>query len=173
MPKYDDLLSDDDALPALTGRAWVFGDRLSRQDILADVYLAQPAERARGALMAAVDPEFSSRVARGDFVVAGHEFAADVTQRVIPAALKVLGIAAVIARSFGHFFVRNAVNVGLPAVVVEETRAIRAGDRLRVDVEARVVANLSSGDRYVIRNLEDEALAVLRAGGIVEYSRRK
>ncbi len=46
--------------------------------------------------------------------------------------------------------------------MVEETGAIRGGDRLRVDIEAHIVANLSSGDRYVIRNIDDEALAMLR-----------
>jgi len=57
--------------------------------------------------------------------------------------------------------------------VVEETAAIKTGDRLRVDSEAHVVANLSSGDRYVIRNLDDEAIAILRAGGIVAHTGRK
>ena len=104
----------------------------------------------------------------GDFIVAGLDFAGDATHRTVPAALKALGVAALIARSFGHFFLRNAINVGLPALVVEETAAIKTGDRLRVDVEAHVVANLSSGDRYVVRNLDDEAIAILRAGGIVE-----
>ncbi len=56
--------------------------------------------------------------------------------------------------------------------MVEETAAIKTGDRLRVDVEAHVVANLSSGDRYVVRNLDDEAIAVLRAGGIIERTRQ-
>jgi hypothetical protein len=46
--------------------------------------------------------------------------------------------------------------------VVEETGAIKQGDRLRVDIEAHVVANKSSGDRYVIRNIDDAALALLR-----------
>ena len=123
-------------------------------------------------VMAGLDTDFAQRVATGDFLVAGIEFAADATERAVPVALKTLGIAAVIARSFGHFFVRNAINVGLPAVVVEETGAIRNGDRLRVDVEAHIVANLSSGDRYVIRNIDDQALAVLRAGGIIAHGRR-
>ncbi len=42
-----------------------------------------------------------------------------------------------------------------------------------MDIEAHIVANLSSGDRYVIRNLDDEALAVLRAGGMKAWSVRE
>ena len=112
--------------------------------------------------MAALDAQFARSVGAGDFIVAGIDFAADVTHHNVPAVLKLLGVGAVIARSFGHFFLRHAIRIGLPALVVEETAAILNGDRLRVDVEAHIVANLSSGDRYVIRNIDDEAMAMLR-----------
>ncbi len=158
---------DEDAFPALNGRAWVFGDQVSRRQILPDEYLAEPAVPDATRIMAALDADFSRRMASGDFLVAGLEFAADASERAVPLALKAAGVAAVIARSFGHFFARNAINIGLPAIVVEETGAIKNGDRLRVDVEAHIVANLSSGDRYVIRNIDEDALAILRAGGIV------
>lgn len=173
MAKYQDLIADEDGLLATTGRAWVFGDHVTCEQILPEAHLAQPPDAARAFVLAGLNPSFAREVAAGDFVVAGLEFAADASHRTVPAAFKVLGVAAVIARSFGHFFLRNAINVGLPALVVEETAAIKAGDRLRVDVETHVVANLSSGDRYVVRNLDDEAIAILRAGGIVPYTRHK
>ncbi len=168
-----DVPMDDDAFPALNGRACVFGDQVSRRQILADAYLVQPAPPDAAEATTALHPDFRRRITRGDFLVAGVEFAADVSERAVPLALKAAGVAAVIARSFGHFFVRNAINTGLPAVVVEETPAIKSGDRLRVDVEAHIVANLSSGDRYVIRNIDEDALSVLRAGGIVAHAQRR
>jgi hypothetical protein len=57
----------------------------------------------------------------------------------------------------------------LPPLQVEEAAAIKTGDRLRVDIEGHKVVNLSSGDRYVIRNVYGESLDVLRAGGMSEY----
>jgi 3-isopropylmalate/(R)-2-methylmalate dehydratase small subunit len=163
--KYEDLIAGEDALLAVTGRAWVFGDRVRREHVLADEHLKQPPSVARQFAMAVLDPQFAARVAPGDFIVAGLEFAADALQRSVPAALKSLGLGGVIARSFGDRFERNAIHVGLPVLVVEETAAIKTGDHLRVDVEAHIVANLSSGDRYVVRNLDDAAIAILRAGG--------
>ncbi len=164
--KYEDLRGAEDSLVAVTGRAWVFGDGVTRQQVLADEHLEKSPAVASAFAMAALDPHFAGRVAAGDCIVAGRDFAIDATHRHAPAALKHLGIAAVIARSFGHFFVRNAIHLGLPALVVEETAAIKAGDRLRIDIEAHIVANLSSGDRYVIRNLDDDALAILRRHGL-------
>jgi 3-isopropylmalate/(R)-2-methylmalate dehydratase small subunit len=160
--KYEDLRAGDDALLAATGQAWVFGDQVSQRQLLADECLGQHASVAKANVLVALDPQFASNVAAGDLLVGGLEFGTDVTQRSVVSAVRALGIAAVIARSFGPFFLRTALHIGLPALVVEETAAIRSGDHLRVDIEAHVVANLSSGDRYVIRNIDDTALAVLR-----------
>lgn len=163
---------EQDSLPAITGRAWVFGDAVTEEQILAAEHWGDGAAAARF-VFAAVDPRFAVEVQAGDFVVAGVAFAGNATQPTVPAALQQAGIAAVIARSFGAAFERNAIHRGLPALVVEETAAVHGGDRLRVDVEAHVIANLSSGDRYVIRNIDDRALAILRAGGLAEYARRR
>ncbi len=160
--KYEDLRGDENSLLATTGQAWVFGDHIARQQLMADDHIDQHPSVAKAFVLATVAPQFARHIAAGDFLVAGLEFAADVTGRSIPAALKALGVAAVIARSFGHAFTRDAINMGLPALVVEETAAIKQGDHLRVDIEAHIVANLSSGDRYVIRNLDDAAIAILR-----------
>src|SRR5512140_1090432 len=142
MAKYEDLRGTEDWLLAITGRAWVFGDHISSHEVLAEEHLTESAAAAGQHLLAALDPHFALRVAAGDVIVAGLDFAADATHRTVPAAIHALGIAAVIARSFGPFFLRNALTVGLPALVVEETAAIKTGDRLRVDIEGHIVANL-------------------------------
>ncbi|MBI3782053.1 MAG: hypothetical protein HY270_01490 [Deltaproteobacteria bacterium] len=164
MAKYQDLIAEENSLLALTGTAWTFGDRITQEQLLSAQHLDLPAEQAQRYLFSAIEPRFSTCVSHGDFIVAGLDFACDATHHVIPKALCTLGVAAVIARSFGAFFQRAALNAGLPALAVEETAAVKIGDRLRVDVEAHIVANLSSGDRYVIRNIDQAALQQLRAG---------
>ncbi len=141
--KYEDLRADEDSLLAMNGRACCCGDNIGSDEIL--------------------QPSFASDIAVGDFLVAGLSFATDAEQRRAIAALNTRHIAAVIARSFGVQFLRQALQLGLPALIIEETGAIKHGDRLRVDIEAHVVANLSSGDRYVVRNIDDAELASLRA----------
>jgi len=172
MAKYQDLVSEDDWLLALDGHAWTFGDHIARHHIVEDEYADAPSSEASRHVMNPLAPGFAQLIRAGDFIVAGEDFGFDVMQRTIPMAIKAAGIGAVIARSFGHFFLRNAIHLALPALVVEETGAIKQGDRLRVDVEAHVVANKSSGDRYVIRNLDDEEINILRAGGLIARTRR-
>lgn len=160
-----DSAFDLDELPYLVGRAWTLGDWIGADDILAP-------EHAGTALAAAfvlqrVMPGRSLRP--GDFIVAGLEFGHGAASRSAARGLRMIGAGAVIARSFGEAFVHSALQVGLPPLQVEETAAIKSGDRLRVDVEGHKVVNLSSGDRYVIRNIYGDALDVLRAGGMAEY----
>jgi 3-isopropylmalate/(R)-2-methylmalate dehydratase small subunit len=156
-----------DEIPYLVGRACCLGDDVGSAKILsANSGDGHPGGHAD---LQAIHPELAGRLARGDFIVAGLAFGAGEATNASARALKLASVGAVIARSFGAEFFRAAVHVGLPALEVEETGAIKNGDRLRVDIEGHKVVNLSSGDRYVIRNIYGETLDVLRAGGIAEY----
>jgi 3-isopropylmalate/(R)-2-methylmalate dehydratase small subunit len=140
-----DLFELEELAP-LVGNAWTFGDRVSAESMAALAPHATPAP--------------------GDFIVAGVDFGLGDACREAIAALENVGVAAVIGRSFAPRFHRAAIEAGLPALVIEETGAIKRGDRLRIDIERYKIANLSSGDRYIIRNLSDETLEILRAGGL-------
>lgn len=163
---------DWDELPYLVGRAWTFGDAVTAEQILPPTYydrgLAVGPFVMRGLVAG-----FPSDLRRGDFLVAGVEFGYGDATAATARALKLIGVGGVIARSFGVSFFRHAIHSGLPALQVEETAAMKTGDRLRVDIEGHKVVNLSSGDRYVIRNVYDESLDILRAGGWAEYQAAK
>ena len=167
MVSMDSILELDE-IPYLVGRAWCFGDGVTAEQIL-PAHLHERGLAVGALVFGELDREIARRLRRGDFVIAGVAFGIGAATNATARALKLAGVGAVIGRSFGAEFSRAALHVGLPALEVEETGAIKAGDRLRVDIEGHKVVNLSSGDRYVIRNIYDEALDVLRAGGMAEY----
>jgi 3-isopropylmalate dehydratase small subunit len=162
---------EPDELATLRGRAWSFGDCVGADAILPPPYHSLPHHELARFVMHGVDPLFAGAFKPGDFVVAGIDFAAGTVREVTAIALQQARVAAVIARSYAAGFLQAATRIGLPALIIEETGAIKAGDRLRVDIETRKIVNLSSGDRYVIRQLDDAAVHVLRAGGLIEYRR--
>lgn len=162
MAKYEDLIAGEDALPVASGRAWVVGDGIVQRQLLDDARLAEGIDVARRCLLTSLLPEFAAQVREGDALVAGDDFGLDVTQRALPALLRAAGLSAVIARSIGAAFIQHALRCALAPLTIAETAAIKNGDRLRVDVEARIIANLSSGDRYVIRNVDEVMLQTLR-----------
>jgi len=142
--------------PILTGRAWAFGLGVTAELIVPRAHWGESAPGAH--LMTAVDAEFPSRIVRGDILVGGGDFASGAIDDTPVRAIRDAGVGAVVAQAFDGCFARFAVELGLPAVAVNESLAIHTGARLRIDLESLRVVNLSSGDRYPIRNLDDALL---------------
>lgn len=146
--------------PILTGRAWALG-----LDVTADLILPRerdPSTPLGDLLLTPIDPGFPTRVAAGDILVGGGDFAAGTTDDAGVRAMLARGVAAVVAYSFDPAFARAALERGLPAVEVNESLAIHTGATLRVDLEGTRLVNMSSGDRYPLRNVDDAYLARFR-----------
>jgi 3-isopropylmalate/(R)-2-methylmalate dehydratase small subunit len=84
-------------------------------------------------------PQFALEVRRGDVIVAGANFGIGSSREQAAAALVHLGIAAVIAPSFGGLFHRNAFNVGLPLLTCRDAEAIADGERVVFDLQRGIV----------------------------------
>src|SRR5256714_756646 len=91
-----------------------------------------------------------------------------------PAAILASGVQAVIARSFARIFYRNAVNIGLPALVCEEAvLATDDGHHVEVDLESGLVHNLTTGRAFQAEPLTPFVARIVAAGGILEYIRQE
>jgi 3-isopropylmalate/(R)-2-methylmalate dehydratase small subunit len=107
----------------------------------------------------------------GDFVVGGRNFGCGSSREYAPRVLQALGVEAVIARSFARIFFRNAINIGFPAVEAD-TGGIEAGDRLRLDLGAGTLENLTRGTTLACRPYPAVMLAILRDGGLVAHLKK-
>ena len=88
-------------------------------------------------------------------------------------ALQQHGIAGIIAPVFAWPFFRLCLNVGLPPLTLWEAGEIRMGDRLRIDVNNRIVKSMSAGTRYPIRDLPDLYIEILACSGMEGYVRAR
>ncbi len=88
-------------------------------------------------------------------------------------ALQQHGIAGIIAPAFAWPFFRLCLNIGLPPLTLWEAGEIRTGDRLRIDVNSRIVKSMSAGTRYPIRDLSDLYIEILACGGMEGYVRAR
>jgi 3-isopropylmalate/(R)-2-methylmalate dehydratase small subunit len=156
----------------MKGNAFRFGD-----DISTDVHLSvkyRPPETSMEDLkrdaLKEIDPKFSSSVQRGDMVVAGQNFGLISSRADAAVILRELGVSCVLAKSFGHMFYRNAINMGLP-VVECDTDAIQAGDEVEVDLEAGTVR---VGDETICFSPYPVALMdMVRTGGLIPFLKEK
>ena len=130
-----------DELPYLVGRAWKLGDGIRAEHILSPQHADKDLAAGAFVLRGVAPPAWRCSRATSSSPVSIS--AAGAATRATARALRLIGAGAVIARSFGDEFARCALHVGLPPLQVEETEAIKTGDRLRVDIEGHKVVNLS------------------------------
>lgn len=152
-----------------SGSAWVFGDNIDTDQMAPGGTLKGGIEETAKLCLARVKPDFPTNVRPGDFVVGGRNFGIGSSREQAAQALCHLGVAAVIAPSFGGIFYRNALNFGLLALVCAEAGKIAQGDRLEADPARGEVRNLTSGHTYVCESMPAHLLNIVRAGGLVPY----
>ncbi|KRB40181.1 MAG: 3-isopropylmalate dehydratase [Pseudomonadota bacterium] len=155
------------------GRAFLFGDNIDT-DLLAPGYAMKlpPEELARHCLEA-IDPSFAAVVRRGDVVVAGRNFGLGSSREQAAVSLKLLGVSAVLAVSFARIFYRNAINLGLPAIILPLACEIEAGDELSIDPEAGRVENLTQARGYDVAPIPSHLMAMIRDGGLMPHLKRR
>jgi 3-isopropylmalate/(R)-2-methylmalate dehydratase small subunit len=141
-------------LPVLTGRAWTFADDLAAADILPLRFSAlAPAEAARH-LFEALDPTLAAALEPGDVLVAGQNLGHGPGGVAAARTLAAAGMIAVVAGGFGAGFVEALLEAGLPPLEVDAPASFHTGQRMRLNLEGGTIANLSSGDRQPVRNLD-------------------
>lgn len=157
----------------LRGKVWKFGDNISTDHIIPGRYyhLRSNLPELAKHVMEDADPDFSKKVQKEDFIVAGKNFGMGSSREHAAIVIKLAGVSAVIAKSFARIFFRNAINNGLP-VIIADTDKIDNGDELEVDLEKGIIKNLSKGIEIKIQPLPKVILNILEEGGIVEYIRK-
>ena len=150
-------------LPVLTGRAWAFADDLAAADILPARFTRLSAGEAARRLFADLDASLAAQLRAGDVLVAGQHLGGGTGGSEAARALAAAGVIAVVAGSFAPGFAEAVLADGLPPLEVDAPAIFHTGQRLRLNLEAGTIANLSSGDRLPLRNLSEDLLERLRA----------
>jgi 3-isopropylmalate/(R)-2-methylmalate dehydratase small subunit len=155
------------------GRAFVFGDAINTDVLAPGVYMKHPIATIAQHCLESVDPDFAKTVRPGDVVVGSKSFGIGSSREQAAEALKHLGVAAVVARSFGGIFYRNALNLGLPVIVCDAVESIAQGDLVHVDPAAGVIENQTRGIRLEVAPLPPFLMAMIADGGLVPHLEKR
>ena len=151
------------------GRAWVFGDKIDTDLIAPGIYMKLPPEELAAHCLEAVNPRFAAEARPGDILIAGQAFGIGSSREHAASALKRLGLGAILACSFARIFWRNAINVGLPALTLEEKGVAADGDRLALDLEHGLLHNVTAGTEYRLEPLPPHLQPIIAAGGLLPF----
>lgn len=154
-------------------RAWVFGDNIDTDLLAPGLYMKGSLDVLAKHCLEAVEPEFAINVQAGDVVVAGKNFGMGSSREQAAQVLKLLGVQAVLAQSFGGIFYRNAFNFGMPVLICAEVAKIKAGDELSIDTRAGKVQNLTNGVSLACDAIPEHLAKLIDAGGLVPYLQQR
>jgi 3-isopropylmalate/(R)-2-methylmalate dehydratase small subunit len=153
------------------GTVHAYGRDVDTDVIIPARYLttSDPTELAKHC-MEDIDADFVTTVRPGDIIVAHENFGCGSSREHAPVAIKASGVGVVVAASFARIFYRNAINTGLPIVVCPEAASeAQAGDRLRVDLAAGTVENLTQGKKYDAEAFPPFMQELIDRGGLLPY----
>ena len=157
----------------LRGKVFKFGDNISTDLIVPGrlIYLRSNLPELAKHVFEDIAPEFTERVASGDFVVGGKNFGLGSSREHAPLVIKMSGVGAVLAKSVARIFFRNAINVGLP-VLICDTDKIDNGDELEVNLEAGEINNLTKNVQLNFNRIPNVMLRILDEGGLIPYIKK-
>jgi len=151
----------------LNGNAFVFGKNVDTDQIYPGrfVEFTDVEDVAKYAMFGA-DPDFTKKVKKGDFIIAGTNFGCGSSREHAAITLKAVGVGAIIAESFARIFYRNAINLGVPLLVCPNiSQLVQNGDALSLDLQS---GDISNAKGVIIRaeTLSEYVLNILENGGI-------
>lgn len=111
-------------------------------------------------------PDFATQVTPGDFIVAGPNFGIGSSREQAAQVLMHLGIAAVIAPSYGGLFFRNAFNVGLLLLTHSNANQLQAAHSVTLHLTTLAVQG-SCGSTLMCEPIPQFLIDMVRAGGLL------
>jgi 3-isopropylmalate/(R)-2-methylmalate dehydratase small subunit len=122
--------------------------------------------------MEGIDNDFSKKVSKGDFILAGNNFGCGSSREHAPIALSHSGISAVLAPSFARIFYRNCVDGGylLPLEIETSTlEEISDNDVLEIDIEKNQIHDITNGKNFTISPFPPLIKKIIDSGGLMYY----
>ena len=152
------------------GRVWKFGDGVSTDSIAPGRLLrlrSNPQEYAEH-VFEDTRSEFAKEIKRDDFVVAGYNFGCGSSREIAPIILKLSGVGAILAKSFGRIFYRNAINNGM-LLIQCDTDGIGEGDVLTIDTENNEIRKVNDPGFTLNYRLGAIEKRILAEDGLLTY----
>lgn len=157
----------------IKGSVLKFGDNIDTDQIYPGRYLelTDPKDIARHAMEGA-DPFFLKRLKGSPIIIAGKNFGCGSSREHAVITLVNAGVRAVVAESFARIFYRNAINLGLPAVICPGiSQMLQEESLVEVDLTGGLLRIVDSGCEVDIRKIPPYVAGILDKGGLIPYLR--
>ena len=155
-----------------THRVWRLGADVDTDALAPGAWMQHGVDVIAQHCLEALRPDFAAGVQAGDVIVAGPNFGIGSSREQAAAALRHLGVAAVIAPSYSGLFFRNAFNLGLLLLTCPGCEAIAENERIAFDARAGTVTR-AGGEMLRAEPIPGFLLEMVEAGGLLPQLKRR
>jgi len=152
----------------------ILGNDISTDDVYPGRYMATvlPSETPQFAF--ADRTELNTQLRAGAFppgsvIVGGENFGCGSSREQAVSALKGYDLT-IVAQSISRIFLQNSINLGLKVVICPGLKAEEGHDLTFTD---DAVVNTTTGQRFDQVQLPEARRAIMEAGGLIPYTRKK
>lgn len=157
---------------SIRGYVHKFGDNINTDVISPAQYIGEPIEVMIAHAMEKANPDFPKKAKPGDILVAGKNFGCGSARETAPLILREMGISTLICEFYARTFYRNAINLGLKALTLENTGGLSDGDEVEVEPAAGVIRNLTTGEAFQSLPLPPNILEIMEEGGLLNLLKK-
>ena len=153
-------------------KVWHVGDDVDTDALAPGAYMQHGIEVIAQHCLENILPGFAADVRPGDIIVAGRNFGIGSSREQAVAALRHLGVAAVIAPSYGGLFFRNAFNLGLLLITSPDTDMLQ-NQELLAHISLSLEPVFMPEKHIKTTPTPDFLLNLVRAGGLINQLKRQ
>ncbi len=116
--------------------------------------------------------DFTDKAQPGDIVLAGDNFGSGSSRQHAVDCFKALGVQAVIARSFGAIYRRNAINSGFPIIELPgiPSDLFSQFETVELNLESGII--ISGNSSFQGNPMSEVARDIYLAGGLFQYAEK-
>ncbi|MFX1477966.1 MAG: 3-isopropylmalate dehydratase [Promethearchaeota archaeon] len=159
----------------IEGYVYLIGDDINTDDIVPShtLTMRDPDEMASHTLEF-IDPHFVVNIHKGNIIVAGENFGTGSSREEAVHVFKILGVKAIIAKSFARIYFRNLINLGIPGIQLSwDEKSLTHGDKLEISFEDGVIINKTKNKEIYFKKLPEFLIKILEDGGIINQLKKK
>ena len=154
-------------------KAFVLGNNIDTDQLALGRYMAAGIEKLAAHCLEATYPGFSHLSSPGDVIIAGYNFGVGSSREQAVEVLKFLKISAVIAVSFAGIFYRNAINLGLPAIICKDVSSIQDGDFVELFIPKNKLNVPGKNLSLDLEPIPPNLVEILNSGGLIPYLKNR
>ena len=159
----------------IKGQAYILGDDINTDDIVPSHTLTlRDANKMAKYALEYIDPHFVEKTKMGLIIIAGHNFGTGSSREEAVNVFKILGIKAIIAKSFSRIYFRNLINNGMMSITCDwDDSMFATNDQLEISIDNGKILNKTKDLPIKFKKLPQFLKEIMESGGILNLLNKK